>query len=332
MKATALAPANIAFVKYWGKKNTELTLPQNSSISMNLEGIHTITTVDFSEKYTVDQIYVTFFNEQEQQLTGKKASRIINQLNRLREMAQINLPACVKSINNFPADAGIASSASAFAALTLAICQALKLKPSQKQLSILTRLGGSGSATRSIPDGFVEWKKGTSNTTSFATQLAPESHWALYDLILVVSQDAKKVSSLEGHEATATSPYFSARLAELSPRLKKIREAISERNLTLLGSEIEKETLSLHLVAMTSHPPIWYWESSTLEIIKAVYELRAADIECYFTIDAGPNVHIICNKENVEKIKTFFMKEAYIDQIFVAKVGKGARLISEHLF
>ncbi len=332
MKATAQAPSNIAFVKYWGKINDELTLPANSSISMNLAQLHTTTTVDFSEEYAQDLVEIQFFNEQLEIVQGLKKQRVIDQLDRLRKLANTNMRARVRSINNFPAESGIASSASAFAALTTAACAALQLKVSTRELSILTRLGGSGSATRSIESGYVEWKKSNESEKSYAVQLAPHNHWDLTDVILIVSTQSKKTSSLEGHDAANSSPYYQARLAELPARLKIIRKAIREKNISMLGVELEKEAISLHVAAMTSVPAIFYWESSTISAIKDLFSLRESGVEAYFTMDAGPNVHIICETKNANLVADHFKNKAYVQSLFISEVGAGAKIIPNHLF
>lgn len=332
MKVSAQAPANIAFVKYWGKYNDALTLPSNSSISMNLAELHTITTIEFSEKYRDDIVEIEFFGQRLKVVTDQKKVRVTQQIDRLRKKAKVTKRARVMLINNFPAESGIGSSASAFAALTVASCAALDLHVDRKELSILTRLGGSGSATRSILDGFVEWKKGTLSKDSYATQLAPASHWDIHDVILVVSSKSKKSSSLEGHKLAKTSPYYKARLAELPRRLVLVRQAIRDKSLSKLGIELEKDALSLHFIAMTSTPPIWYLESSTIEVIKEIYTLRNQGIEAYFTMDAGPNIHIICVAKDSSTIKAYFARKPYIETIFVSGSGKGASIIEKHLF
>lgn len=331
-KATAKAPANIAFVKYWGKEDDDLTLPCNNSISMNLRDLYTVTTVDFSPNYTSDEVEIGYFGEKPSLVSGNKRERVIRQLDRLRELKGMNTKAKVLSVNNFPAEVGIASSASAFAALTMAICNALNIKCNEKSLSILTRLGGSGSACRSIPAGFVEWEKGDKSENSFAHQIAPTNHWDLMDVILVVSKKSKKSTSLEGHKSAKSSPYYSSRLAELPTRLANVREAIKEINLTKLGIELEKEAISLHITALTSLPPIWYWEPETLSVIKDVYSLREQGIEAYFTIDAGPNVHLICESNNKKKVMKYFEGKNYLESIFSSPIGDGAHLLDKHLF
>jgi len=164
-KATAIAPANIAFIKYWGKKDERLRLPMNSSVSMNLSNVFTKTTVKLLPHLKRDEI--VFLGEK---TTKKEEKRAIKHLERIRKKARIKTKAKVVTRNNFPKATGLASSAAGFAALTLAGTAAAGLKLSKKELSILARLG-SGSACRSIPDGFVEWKKGTSSLTSYARML-----------------------------------------------------------------------------------------------------------------------------------------------------------------
>src|SRR3989339_299984 len=156
MKATAVAPTNIAFIKYWGKKDEELRLPANGSISMNLSDLTTTTTVEFSQQYVEDSVIINDGIDESQ------STRVIKHLDLIRKKADLKLKAKVVSVNNFPDGTGLSSSASGFAALTLAATKATGLNLDEKELSILARQG-SGSACRSISDGFVEWNKGTSS-------------------------------------------------------------------------------------------------------------------------------------------------------------------------
>jgi len=217
-------------------------------------------------------------------------------------MAGIETRARVISRNNFPMAAGLASSASAFAALSLAATRAAGLDLGEQELSILARLG-SGSACRSVPGGFALWLAGDSHETSFAHQIAPPEHWALRDLIAIVSRAPKAVSSGAGHAAAETSPFFKARLATLPRRLEEVKEALLARDFPALGRAIEEEAISLHVVAMTSRPPIYYWLPTTVRLINEVQRWRAEGLEVYFTFDAGPNVHLICQAENAAEVE-----------------------------
>jgi len=339
MKATAVAPANIAFVKYWGKRDDNLRLPLNSSISMNLSNCLTTTTVEFSEKFREDIIILgtnQMENKQHQPLAkmphmplfvnGPQAERVIKQLDLIRKIAKINLKAKVVSQNNFPSDAGIASSASGFAALTLAGTKAAGLDLSEKELSILARLG-SGSACRSIPDGFVFWEKGKDHESSYAVSLYPADWWNLADIVAVISQEKKEVSSLDGHQLAQTSPYFSKRLKLLPKRIFKIKQALKTRNLKLLGETIEEEAVDLHLIAMSSCPPIFYWNGITIELIKQIRRWRRDGLISYFTIDAGPNIHLICEQKEEKILNQKLLNFPGVRQTIINHPGKGVKII-----
>ena len=215
-KATAVSPANIAFIKYWGKRDSKLNIPFNDSISMNLSDCLTTTTVEFRDGLTSDEVFIDGLR-----IEGAGWDRVRFVLDEVRRMAKIDLFATVTSKNNFPSDAGIASSASGFSALALAASRAAGIKASQKGLSILARLG-SGSACRSIPDGFTLWKRGRSDGSSYAIQIAKPAFWDLRDIVVVVSKEKKKAGSTEGHAAAISSPYFKARLTRLPVRIKKL--------------------------------------------------------------------------------------------------------------
>lgn len=324
--ATAQAPSNIAFVKYWGKTDHDLTLPQNPSISMSLDSLYTTTTVTFSDSYTQDEVWIAAPNEPSQQVTGTKATRVIQQLDRIRQLNSESRRAKVESVNNFPSGVGIASSASAFAALTLATTTALNMTLTPTELSRLTRLGGSGSATRSIFGGYVEWLTGD-DQSSVAQQLFPESYWQLSDVIAIISTAEKKVSSLEGHELAETSPFYQTRLTDLPRRLKVVRHALEQRDITLLGAELEPEALSLHTVAMTCVPPVFYPMTETFWLLDELRAWSKEGVEVYGTMDAGPNVHCICQKSDAEKIKEKLNQLPYVQQVLVAHAGGGARIV-----
>ncbi|PKP57543.1 MAG: diphosphomevalonate decarboxylase [Candidatus Altiarchaeales archaeon HGW-Altiarchaeales-1] len=318
-KATAIAHPNIAFVKYWGKKDEDLRIPLNNSISMNLGNLWTKTTVEFND-FDDD---IVIINKEVAEGTAKE--RVVKHLDKFRNLASNVLKAKVVSENNFPMSSGIASSASGFAALTMASASALNLNLSEKELSILARLG-SGSACRSIPDGFTEWLMGTSNDDSYAVSLAPAEHFEIYDLVVIIRNERKEISSTKGMQKF--NPYFYARLAEVSENLNFVRKGIIEKNLKMLGTYAEKDCISMHTVMMNSG--LFYWEPETLKIIKEVWNLRKNGTECYLTIDAGPNVHVLCLPENKEKIKGKFSELNF--EILESKPGGKARVIGESLF
>jgi diphosphomevalonate decarboxylase len=340
-KATAIAPANIAFIKYWGKENEELRYPLNSSISMNLNNCVTTTTVEFSDKFKSDTFFLIENNTTPRNKTHvhkiarnenkNEADRVIRQIDRIRKLADKSWFAKVASYNNFPKNAGIASSASGFAALTLAGCRAAGLSLSEKELSVLARIG-SGSACRSIPSGFVEWMKKEGSNDSYAYSLFPPSHWALCDVVVLLQDAAKKTGSSKGMENVFTSPFAKVRLQTISAKIQTVKEALRKKNITLLGEAVEEEAISMHAVMMTQKPPLFYWLGQTLEFIQKVREWRQEGLPVYFTIDAGPNVHLIFEekhlKQIVDKINGFDKNLKFI----INNPDAGARLINTHLF
>ena len=322
LKATAIACANIAFIKYWGKRDAELNLPANASISMNLDRLTTVTTVEFSPDYDDDLVVLDGRDER-----GESRQRIVAHLDRVRAMAGLRARARVISENSFPTGAGLASSASGFAALSLAASRAAGLELSEKELSILARFG-SGSACRSIPGGFSEWTAGTCSEDSFAKQIAPPEHWDLRDVIAIVSRAHKRVGSTEGHSLATTSHLHQARVASVTDRLGQAKAALLGKDLATLGRLIEEDAVSMHAVMMTSRPPIYYWLPSSIRLINEVQAWRAGGLEVYFTFDAGPNVHLICQAANQAEVERRLESIKGVLEVIVGGPGPGARVIA----
>lgn len=320
--ATAISHPNIAFIKYWGNRNAPLRLPVNGSISMNLEGLYTRTTVSFQASLGVDELIINGAGA-----TGKSLERVTHILDIVRQSAGINMRAEVISENNFPTGAGIASSAAGFAALALASSTAAGLNWDEPAISRLARLG-SGSASRSIPAGFVEWKMGDSDEDSHAFSIAPASHWALADCIAVVSAGHKNTGSTEGHALAHTSPLQAARVADAPRRLEVCRNAILERDFTALSAIIEHDSDIMHAVMMTSQPALFYWKPATLSVMEAVREWRAAGMQVAYTIDAGPNVHVICPEAIAPQVAEQLQALTGVTSVLTARAGGAARLIS----
>lgn len=326
-KATAVAGSNIAFVKYWGNLDNKLRIPMNGSISMTLDAANTVTTVEFSADLEADSLMMN-----DQPAADSAVQRASIHLDHVRRLANTNLKATVVSKNSFPTGAGIASSASGFAALTMASCGALGLQLSNPELSRLARLG-SGSACRSIDGGFVEWYPGGRDIDSYAVQIAPAEHWDLVDVIAIVSAAEKKDSSTVGHARAHTSPFFQARLGELQTTLSRTRQAIFERDLATFGELLEAEAISLHVASMTSKPSILYWNAGTVTIMNALRDWRETGAAIgYFTMDAGPNVHIMTEKQQVPAILEQLKTITYVEDILVCHAGPGSYLTDQHLF
>ncbi|MBI2640987.1 diphosphomevalonate decarboxylase [Candidatus Roizmanbacteria bacterium] len=324
MKTTAVAPSNIALIKYWGKKDEKLRLPANGSISVNLSNLTTTTTVEFRKDLKKDEVIINGKRDE------KKAERVMKHLDRIRKKAKISDYARVVSQNNFPTAGGLASSASGFAALTVAATKAAGLNLSEKELSILARQG-SGSACRSIPDGFVEWLDGETSETSHALSLYPPSYWDLAIVVVLAGGEEKSVLTTEGMKRLDTNPFYPIRLSRINEKIKKMKQYLSGKKFEEFGSLVESEALELHAMTLTSSPPIIYWRPKTIKVMKLVQKIRENNVPVYFTIDSGPHVCIICEEKHLKKLLQM-LKRQRIKDFIVNKPTIGARLVDGHLF
>jgi diphosphomevalonate decarboxylase len=326
-KATASAGSNIAFIKYWGIANPALNLPLNDSISMTLDSLRTRTTVEFDP--TLDRDTVVIDGRARR---GDSLRRATRHLGRLRARVGAETRARVESENNFPMAAGIASSASAFAALTVAACAALGLQLNATEMSRIARLE-SGSASRSLFGGFVRWYAGINDSSSYAEQICDEHHWpALRDVVAVVAREKKKVSSADGHLLAGSSPFLRARLDQIEKLLPGVQDAIRARELMELGPLIEADALAMHFVMMSSRPPLFYWTPETVHLIKKCEEWREQGLQVYFTIDAGPNVHLICEDYQEAELVDALRRLDGVEAVLTSGPGGAPRLLDEHLF
>ncbi len=319
-QATALAHPNIAFIKYWGNQDNDLRLPANPSLSMNLGDLWTQTTVTFDEGLAADELVIN-----EEAVGGPALQRVVAFLDVVRQWAGLRPAARIDSSSNFPIGSGIASSAAAFAALAVAAAAAAGLPNDQARLSRLARRG-SGSASRSVPGGFCLWETG-SDETSFARSLAPAGHWDVRDVVVVVSQSHKAVGSTGGHKVAPTSSLQAARVEGARARLAACRAAVLTRDLARLGPVIEEDAVIMHAVMMSGRPPLYYWTPATMAIIQATQQWRADGLPVYFTIDAGPNVHLICEANHVETVETEARKIPGVEMVLSSVPGGPARLV-----
>jgi len=319
--ATAIAHPNIAFVKYWGNQNVSLRIPSNGSISMNLGGLETRTQVEFNSSLQSDSLVLNG-----QEYDGAALERVSNFLDHFRQLAGVKTFANVISENNFPMGAGIASSASAFAALSLAAAAALGLDCSEAHLSRLARLG-SGSACRSVPGGFVEWHKGENDEESYSESIAPTDHWALADVVAVVQERHKAIGSFTGQLSAATSPIQKARVESAPARLDICRNAILQRDFDALAHVVELESNLLHSVMITSDPPLFYWQALSLQIMQEVTDWRRQGFPVCYTLDAGPNVHVICEQSAAEQVRLRLTQMPGVLHTLTAFPGGPARLV-----
>ncbi|MFC1711015.1 diphosphomevalonate decarboxylase [Patescibacteria group bacterium] len=326
LKASSISPANIAFIKYWGKKDKKLRIPLNSSISMNLSHVYTHTTVEFAKNFKEDTFKL--LNEKTSSMEEK---RVFDHINIIKSKALINLKAKIVSVNNFPKSTGLSSSASGFSALTMATVEAAGLNLNKKELSQLARLG-SGSACRSIPDGFVKWQAGDSHKNSYAYSLFSPKYWKLYDVIAIVSKQKKLTSSTKGQELIKTSPFFKKRLKSVNNNLKLLSHYLKKKDFTNFGILCEQEALNMHAVMITSWPSLLYWTPNTLKLIKLIKKWRQNNLEAYFTINTGQDVHILVEEANLEKLSSKLKQLKFVKKIIINKPTIGVRTTEKHLF
>jgi diphosphomevalonate decarboxylase len=324
-KATATAPTNIAFIKYWGRKDETLRLPENGSISLCISELITTTTVEFRDELTEDDVVINGTRHE------GESSRVTLHLDRIRSQAGITTFARVASTNSFPTATGLSSSASGFAALTVAAAAAAGLQLSEKELSILARQG-SGSACRSIPGGWVEWLDGNTSEDSYAVSLYPADYWDIVDVVAVVSTGRKDVSTSEGQKLISTSPFFEARKAGMKQKITDIKQAIGARDFTQFGQITEAEALNMHAVMLTSNPALIYWTSGTLEIMKLCSLWRQAGLEVYFTINTGQDIHLLVQKKDQDALIQKLKELECVRDIFVNTPTHGTQIIDSHLF
>lgn len=320
LSATAIAHPNIALIKYWGNRNQELRLPSSGSVSINLSELYTRTRVTFKPGLHRDSLTIN-----RQRVLRASLARVTSLLDIFRQMTGKNIHAEVVSENNFPAATGLASSAAAFAALTLAAARALELNLTEVELSRLARRG-SGSACRSIPPGFVEWQPGQSESDSYAYSIASPDYWKLADCIALIESAPKQVGSTEGHVLADSSPLQASRLLDTPRRIGICRRAIFERDFEQLAEITELDSNMMHAVMMTSQPAVFYWEPVSLSLMKAIPAWRKQGIPVCYTLDAGPNVHCICPVEAAAEVKARLQQVPGVAQILYAEVSEGARL------
>ncbi len=321
--ATCVATPNIAFVKYWGKRDERLHLPVAGSVSMTLdETLASRTTVDFGG-----------FPEDSFVLDGRKGE-FPDVIGEIRERAGIaRLKARIVSRNNFPPAAGLASSASGFAALVVAATDAAGLRLSGRDLSVLARKG-SGSACRSVVGGFAEWRAGKrrDGSDSYAEQIAPARHWrGLVDLAIVLDGARKKMPSRAGMRQTvATSDLYGARVAGMAAKISECRRAIIERDAPALFALVMRESNNMHAVMLDTWPPISYMNDESRKAVCVIHELvnNGREPVCGYTFDAGPNPHIITTRRRTGGIiKALKEGGVKVRRALVCGAGDGPRIV-----
>lgn len=315
------AHTNIALIKYWGKENEELIIPKNNSLSLTLDAFYTDTQVSFDESLT-DDLFILDGVEQDRS-SLKKIQRVLDEVRRL---ADFKTKARVESVNHVPTAAGLASSASGLAALAGAASYAAGLSLSKEDLSKLARIG-SGSACRSIYGGFAEWVKGNDHESSYAVPV-DEANWDIGMLFIIVNDSQKEVSSREGMKRTVdTSPFYDGWLQSLKTDLIAMKEAINEQSVEKVGQIAERNALKMHATTLGANPPFTYWTAESMKAMDAVRNLRKTGYSAYFTMDAGPNVKVVCKESELNQVKKHLLNTFSEDQLISAKPGPGLYLL-----
>ncbi|KAI0319170.1 Diphosphomevalonate decarboxylase [Amylostereum chailletii] len=326
-QATVSAPVNIACIKYWGKRDTKLILPTNSSLSVTLDQDHlrSTTTSRADPSFEKDRLWLNGIEESIAE-DGRMAT-CIREMKRLRHQVEeknpnepklSTFPVHICSRNNFPTAAGLASSASGFAALVASLAALYALPASPSALSLIARQG-SGSACRSLFGGFVAWEQGVAadGSDSLAIEVAPREHWPdIHALICVVSDDKKGTSSTSGMQRTVeTSPLLQHRIKHVVPaRMNAIKKAILDKDFDSFARITMQDSNQFHAVALDTDPPIFYMNDVSRSIIALITEYNRVSvanggkIKAAYTYDAGPNAVIYAPKENLKEIVELIVK------------------------
>lgn len=304
LSVAARAHTNIALIKYWGKRDDVLYLPTSTSLSLTLDSLYTDTRLTFDNKAKKDSLHLA--GEKQDDASTAKVSRVLNLFRERYGCA--DAPAVrVDSHNHVPTAAGLASSSSGFAALAFAARvlfeRAYPHEPhmSDTELSTFARRG-SGSATRSIFGGFVEWSYGTGSQDSVAVPL-DNADWDVAMVVAAISTQHKKISSTYGMKHTAaTSAFYSLWRQASQQDLEAVRAGIVSRNIDAIGAAMEANCMKFHATMFAANPPFTYMTSKSLQVIEFVQALRDEGLSAYFTMDAGPNVKILCRRSDQDQL------------------------------
>ncbi len=321
-EALARAHANIALVKYWGKRDEERILPMNGSISMTVDPFYVTTAVTFEDGLPEDRLVLNGLDA-----AAVDQRRVTTFLDRIRALARVDARAVIRSENHVPTGAGLASSSAAYAALAMAATRALGLNLSPTDLSKLARQG-SGSASRSVYGGFVEWLKGNreDGEDSYAVPLAPPDYWDIRMVMAIVDSGPKSVSSRDGMRSVVeTSPFYAGWQATVESDLAAVRNAILRRDFAVLGQVAEANAFKMHATTMGAVPPFTYWSGTTIEVIRRVQQMRGEGVPAYVTIDAGPHVVVLCEPQHASWVEASLAVVPGVKEVVQAGPGPDAR-------
>ncbi len=322
-QAVSEAHPNIALVKYWGKRDGPENVPATPSLSITLSQLRTRTRIRQDTEaapHTATQHRVT--------LNGALANdaKIDACIHRLIARAGCPVPSlCIDTENNFPTAAGLASSASGFAALIKAMDSALDLRLSDAEQSIEARRA-SASAARSLYGGFVTLTGGENPATWVARPELDADAWPLQVVIAICSDQPKTVSSSAGMVRSRTSPYYSRWLETAADDFAAARGAVAQRDFTRLGEISEANCLAMHAVMMSAHPGLLYWRAATVACVERIRQLRADGESVFFTIDAGPQVKAVCEARSVERVRVALAQVDGVKDVVSVGIGGPAQV------
>jgi len=321
MRAVAVAHPNVALIKYWGKREASGNLPAVGSLSMTLSALVTETAIEFDESLDHD---VLLLNGVEQ---PAEDGRLVACMDALRELAGCDLHATVESENDFPTGAGLASSASGYAALVTAAAAALGIDARDPRLIDIARIG-SGSAPRSLFGGIVLLENDGDGTV--CEQIITPEEWALSVVVAITTEAPKTVTSRDGMEQSRlTSPYYAAWLDTHAHDLCQATGYVRDRDFFALAELAEHNCLKMHSVMMTTRPPLMYWSPSTLAVLRRIGELRADGLPVFFTIDAGPQVKAVCPTEVADDVTAALDAVPGVLRTIAGELGYGARVVGD---
>jgi diphosphomevalonate decarboxylase len=322
MQATASAHPNVALIKYWGKQDVATNLPAVGSLSLTLGGLTTRTTVSFSADLEHDELIINGAADE------RALARVTRCLNMLRQHAGVNMSARVTTGNDFPTGAGLASSASGYAALVKAAAAALQIDIAQDELDLIARIG-SGSAPRSLHAGIVLLKKTADAAGTRCYSVAAPDEWPLSVVVAVTSRQPKEVSSTGGMESSReTSPTYQAWVDTHPADLAAGLSFVKQRDFTALAEISEHSCLKMHAVAMSSTPPLVYWSGATVACMQRVRDLRKSGVPVFFTIDAGPQLKAVCLPEAASQVHAALAEVPGVLDVLDCHLGHGAQIES----
>ena len=321
---TAIAHANIALVKYWGKADPGINAPAVGSLSLTLSNLWTRTSVNFRESLNTDRFFLN-----NKPAEPNERDRLIPFIQEVRRRSEVDRVCEVHSINNFPTAAGLASSASGYAALAMAAMHAAGRPMPPDELSALARLG-SGSAARSIHGGFVELPAGGRGQAAGAVQIADEHFWPLAVLVAITDSNPKDVSSRDAMELTQRhSPYYSAWVDSSAQDLELMRAAVLRRDFDAVGALAEHSALKMHGLVMSARPGLLYWNPATVAVMQTVRKMRHDGVGAYFTIDAGPQVKVLCRQHDQAVVAEHLLSLPEIHELTICTPGPSAPFVEE---